>query len=123
MHLLLRAYWELLKTQRLLSRSDFAAVYRYVGLCTVDRDQDFSNRLAEISRAVDTACVWFWKDLSCLHRSAVTAHLLRKNGIAAELVVGAQSLPFQGHAWVEVAGRVVNDKPYIAAIYPVLDRF
>jgi hypothetical protein len=123
MHLLLQAYWELLKTQRFLSRSDFAAVYRYVSSGAANCDHDSANRLLEISRAIDTACVWFWKEVSCLHRSAVTAHLLRKNGIAAELVIGAQSLPFQGHAWVEVGGQVVNDKPYIAEIYPVLDRF
>jgi hypothetical protein len=38
------------------------------------------------------------------------------------MVIGAQVLPFKSHAWVEVDGRVVNDKPYIPEIYRVLER-
>jgi hypothetical protein len=38
------------------------------------------------------------------------------------MIIGVQLLPFLGHAWVEVAGRVVNDKPYVAEIYSVLAR-
>ena len=36
--------------------------------------------------------------------------------------IGAQQMPFKSHAWVEVDGRVVNDKPYTPEIYAVLDR-
>ena len=35
---------------------------------------------------------------------------------------GVQKLPFKAHAWVEVDGRVVNDKPYMREMYTVLDR-
>ncbi len=38
------------------------------------------------------------------------------------MVIGAQLLPFHSHAWVEVDGQVVNDKPYIAEIFQVLER-
>jgi hypothetical protein len=38
------------------------------------------------------------------------------------MVIGAQLMPFRAHAWVEVDGRVVNDKPYAAEVYTVLDR-
>ena len=31
-------------------------------------------------------------------------------------------MPFKAHAWVEVAGVVVNDKPYMPEMYAVLDR-
>jgi hypothetical protein len=48
--------------------------------------------------------------------------LLRRHGVAAEMVIGAQRLPFKAHAWVEVSGQVVNDKPYIPELYEVLDR-
>jgi hypothetical protein len=37
-------------------------------------------------------------------------------------VLGAQMLPFLSHAWVEVDGLVVNDKPYIGEIFQVLER-
>jgi hypothetical protein len=51
-----------------------------------------------------------------------TACLLKQHGIAAQLVIGAQQMPFKAHAWVEVDGRVVNDKPYMSEIYAVLER-
>jgi hypothetical protein len=38
------------------------------------------------------------------------------------MVIGARQLPFKAHAWVEVAGLVVNDKSYVPETYAVLDR-
>jgi hypothetical protein len=38
------------------------------------------------------------------------------------MVVGAQMLPFKSHAWVEIKGAIVNDKPYMLDLYTVLDR-
>jgi hypothetical protein len=50
----------------------------------------------------------------CLGRSLVLWFILRRRGIDAELVIGADA-PRQGeleaHAWVEVAGVPVNDAP------------
>ena len=52
----------------------------------------------------------------CLGRSLVLWFLLRRRGIDAELVIGADrprggELP--AHAWVELAGEPVNDAPDI----------
>ena len=76
----------------------------------------------ELSHAVDLACVFYFKRVLCLQRSAATAVLLRDRGWNAEMVIGAQLLPFQSHAWVEINGRVVNDKPYISEIFQVFER-
>ena len=76
----------------------------------------------ELSHAVDLACVFYFKPVLCLQRSAATTALLRRHGWGAEMVIGAQLLPFQSHAWVEISGRVVNDKPYITEIFEVLER-
>jgi hypothetical protein len=76
----------------------------------------------ELSHAVDLACVFYFKRVLCLQRSAATAVLLRDHGWNAEMVIGAQLLPFQSHAWVEINGRVVNDKPYISKIFQVFER-
>src|SRR5579859_6301004 len=76
----------------------------------------------ELSRAVDLARVFYFKRVLCLQCSAATAVLLRRHGCNAEMVIGAQLLPFQSHAWVEINGQVVNDKPYIAEIFQVLER-
>ena len=77
---------------------------------------------ATICHAVDLACVFYFKPVLCLQRSAVAVTLLRIHGWNAEMVMGAQLLPFQSHAWVEIRGNVVNDKPYINQIFQVLDR-
>ena len=58
----------------------------------------------------------------CLQRSAATAYLLKQFGASAQLVIGAQQMPFKAHAWVEIDGRVVNDKSYVREMYAVLDR-
>ena len=76
----------------------------------------------ELCRAVDLACVFYFKTVLCLQRSAATSLLLRRHGWAAEMVIGTQVLPFKSHAWVELSGVVVNDKPYMLDIYRELDR-
>jgi hypothetical protein len=77
---------------------------------------------ALVCRAVDYACVLYFKQVLCLQRSATTALLLRRYGWHAQMVIGAQVIPFKSHAWVEIGGRVVNDKPYMLDIYQVLER-
>jgi len=76
----------------------------------------------ELSHAMDLACVFYFKRVLCLQRSAATTLLLRRHGWSAEMVTGAQILPFESHAWVEVGDAVVNDKPYMREIYQVLER-
>jgi hypothetical protein len=71
---------------------------------------------------MDYACVFYFKCVACLQRSAATTLLLRRHGFGAELVIGAKLLPFCSHAWVEFEGTVINDKPYMHAIYKVLER-
>jgi hypothetical protein len=68
------------------------------------------------------ACIWYCKEVLCLQRSAATTCLLRKYGVSAHLVIGAQQMPFKAHAWVEVGGEVVNDKKYVRELYARLDQ-
>jgi hypothetical protein len=76
----------------------------------------------DLCRAMDYACVFYFKRVLCLQRSSATTLLLRRHGWSAELVIGAQMLPFKSHAWCEINGVVVNDKPYMPEIYSVLER-
>ena len=76
-----------------------------------------------LCHAMDLACVFYLKRVLCLQRSAATVVLLRRHGWNAEMVTGAQILPFEAHAWVEIANDVVNDKPYMHEIYQVLERY
>ena len=76
----------------------------------------------ELCCAMDIASTLYFKQILCLQRSAATALLLRRCGHTAEMVIGAQVLPFKSHAWVESNGVVVNDRPYIAELYTPLER-
>lgn len=80
------------------------------------------SSLEVLSRAMDMACVLYFKRAFCLQRSAALALLLRRHGWPAQMVIGAQIMPFRSHAWCEVHGTVVNDKPYMPEIYQVLER-
>jgi hypothetical protein len=62
------------------------------------------------SHALDIACVFYPKRALCLQRSAVLVKMLRRRGVPARMVIGAQKLPFKAHAWVEVDGEIINDR-------------
>jgi hypothetical protein len=83
--------------------------------------QGLSHR-EDICTAMDYACVLYFKRVLCLQRSCATTLLLRRHGWKAEMVIGAQLVPFKSHAWVEIEGAVVNDKPYVTEIFHVLER-
>lgn len=72
-------------------------------------------------RSMDIACALYPKRVLCLQRSAATLFLLRRHGWDATLVIGAQTVPFKSHAWVELNGAVVSDKPYMREMYQVLE--
>lgn len=77
---------------------------------------------ADVLWCVDEACVWYWKRAACLQRSVVATWLLRGRGIDAQLVIGFRPLPFESHAWVEIGGEIVNDRPQYQRAFRVLDR-
>jgi len=120
--LFLRAYAQLVVFDICLARGSFESLIRRVRECRARGPSPEADLVASACHAVDLACVWYWKEILCLQRSAATACLLKRCGVPARLVIGAQQLPFKAHAWVEVDGRVVNDKPYVSQIYAVLDR-
>jgi len=120
--LVLKAYWKLILFDLYLARGNFAALYDKVRNYPIGAEAPADSAVEQICSAVDMACIWYWKEALCLQRSAATACLLKKYGVPAQMVIGAQQIPFKAHAWVEVNGRVVNDKPYTPEMYAVLDR-
>lgn len=107
----------------LMNARGFKSVHAAVRMRELRPAPHERHTCADLCRAVDLACVFYFKRVQCLQRSAATAVLLRRHGWKAEMVIGAQLLPFQSHAWVEVDGAVVNDKPYMAEMFAVLERF
>jgi hypothetical protein len=120
--LVLQAYLKLIHIDRYLVRGDFASLYNNVRSCPIATQRSAPSSIERVCHAVELACIWYWKEALCLQRSAVLACLLRHQGVAAQMVIGAQQVPFKAHAWVEVDGRVVNDTPYVTERYAVLDK-
>jgi Transglutaminase-like superfamily len=117
-----QAYLTLIQFDLLLANEEFSALYDKVRNHAVASDNPTEATIEQVLKAVDLACTWYWKEALCLQRSAATTCLLRRHGIRDEMVLGVQDIPFKAHAWVEVSGRVVNDKPYMTEMYAVLDR-
>jgi Transglutaminase-like superfamily len=120
--LVLEAYLLLIRFDLYLARGNFTALYDTVRSYPTEKKSASADDIERICSAMDMACIWYWKEALCLQRSAATACLLKRYGIPAQMIIGAQQMPFRAHAWVEVDGRVVNDKPYTPEMYAVLDR-
>ena len=117
----LAAFRELLWLEVQLRSRGFSSVYQAVRNSGVRQFSQIKN-YSEVCRAVDIACVLYFKEVPCLQRSAAVVRLLRKRGVHAELVIGVQQWPFRAHAWAEIGGQVVNDKPHVIGDFVVIDR-
>src|SRR5258708_22916111 len=109
--LILKAYLKLIHFDLYLARGNFAALYEKVRNYPVGTQTAAPDAVERICSAIDMACIWYWKEALCLQRSAATACLLKKYGVPAQLVIGAQHMPFNAHASAEIGGRLVNHKP------------
>ena len=78
--------------------------------------------LANACAAVNRACTWHPKRSLCLQRASVLVCLLRSLGFPAQMVIGVHKMPFYGHAWAEVDGKVVNDHANAQKFFHVLNR-
>lgn len=100
----------------------FKALRRVVLKEQIARPRNPSTRSEkEVCRAVDLACVFYFRQVSPLEWSAAATLVLRRDGWPADLVIGAQILPHDTYAWVEIEGRIVNDQPNLLEIYQVLE--
>jgi hypothetical protein len=120
--LLLQAYWKLIDFDFCLARGDFAHLHRKVRNYAFRKSASSHASVQKICSAIDVASICYPKQVLCLQRSAATVCLLKRYGFPAQMVIGAQQMPFKAHAWAEVDGRVVNDKSYTPKMYAVLDR-
>jgi hypothetical protein len=119
---ILKTYLMLIFFDHYLQDERFADIHNKVRNYPIRKRTPQPDAVRRVSSAVDMACIWYWKEVLCLQRSAVTACMLKRHGVPAQLVIGVQRMPFKAHAWVEVAGSVVNDKLYTPEMYAVLDR-
>jgi hypothetical protein len=117
-----KAFFGLLAFDILLLGRSFARLHSIVRGWKVARRDASPDAIDRICDAVNHACVWYPKRALCLQRSLVTTCLLRSCGVPAQMVLGAQKLPFKAHAWVEANGRVINERTDVQATYGVWER-
>lgn len=106
----------------------FAVESRFRRLHSLVRNWKVATRCRQdhtvelVSEAINRACCWYPKRVLCLQRSVVTTCMLRDIGVPAEMVLGANRLPFKAHAWVEVLGQPINERENVRRNYLVWDR-
>ncbi len=119
----LQAYATLIKIDFMMRSKSLESIFHLIrGRAPAKTSRGSVVPIAELCHMIDLACVFYVKPVLCLQRSAATVLLLRRYGWRAEMVIGAQMIPFKSHAWAEVDQKVVNDKPYMHEIYGELHR-
>jgi hypothetical protein len=120
----LLAFFALLVADVVLKLGGFPQLQRIVKRWPMSRKhvETADATIACVCGTVDRATRLYVKHTWCLQRAAVTTCLLRTKGVPAEMVIGCRKMPFHGHAWVEVNGRVVNDNEMVHSFYSVLYR-
>ena len=101
---------------------NFRRMHKFVSRWRLGEKTPSDDTVPRVCQAVNYACVLYPKRVLCLQRSAVTTCLLRACGVPAQMIVGAQILPFKAHAWTEVNGAPVNEARDVRKIYEVLER-
>ena len=121
--LAMRAMCELCRYDLVAATLGFRAVHRGLERLRCKRRPAHAGLETSILRTVAAVSSFYWKPVRCLHRSVVTVRLLRRYGIAGQVVIGCRAVPFASHAWVEVDGRVINDSSGYQQKLRVLERF
>ena len=124
--LIAQTLWALITVHRIASRGQMRGLRQYLGVRPERSSHpDASLRAVDVQRiaaVVDDMCALFVRPSTCLHRSFVLARLLRRAGGRADVVLGLKGDPFQGHAWVEIDGAIINDDEERVREYVVLER-
>src|SRR5688572_29814278 len=76
----------------------------------------------EVARRVALAGVFYPGRARCLEQSLALYVLLRRRAVPAQLRLGVQPYPFTAHAWVELDGVALNERPEtISQFVPMQD--
>ncbi len=100
----------------------YSRAHRFLQRSRIARRGAPPDIVDRVCHAVNHASIWYPKRVRCLQRSTVTTCLLRRYGVAAQMAVGAQTIPFKAHAWTEVEGHAINERNDVQKIYSVWER-
>lgn len=105
----------------------FDRVYRWI-VRRAPRPADWSEDRGRLEarrtfRAVQTATRFYYRRRKdCLPKALTTFHLLRRQGLAAEICFGVRKFPFAAHSWVESFGELLDDDPPRVRQFTVIHR-
>ncbi len=115
-----KALFSLLAYDLLNLGRNFARAHKLVSGWKISPRTPQPGTIQKVCTAVNYACVFYPKRVLCLQRSVVITCMLRNCGVPAQMVIGAQKLPFKAHAWTEVGGRPINERRDIQKILPLM---
>jgi hypothetical protein len=119
---LVAAWLGLVLADLVLGLSGFHRFHALLSRIPVRSPERDSAALANaLARVVDRAAAFYFKRAWCLQRSAVAMAVMRFYGVPAKLAIGVHRVPFQAHAWVELHGRVINDRPWLPQSFTVIE--
>jgi len=73
--------------------------------------------------AVQGATMFYYRRRKdCLPKALTTFHLLRRQGIPADLCFGVRKFPFAAHTWVESFGEPLDDNPARVRQFTIIHR-
>jgi hypothetical protein len=85
-------------------------------------DAENGELVQAVCQRVAMAGVFYPGRARCLEQSLALYVLLRRRGVAAALRIGVQPYPFSAHAWVELNGVPLSERPEaIQQFVPIQD--
>ena len=120
--LVIHAYLLLICFDYYLATGDLQGLFSRVRKYRQNRKPPQQLSVALVVAAIDLACVFYWKPVLCLQRAAATTSLMRRHAVDAEMVIGAQRMPFRAHAWVEIHNEIVGERSKLPTSLAILDR-
>jgi hypothetical protein len=74
-------------------------------------------------QAVQNATMFYYRRRQdCLPKALTTFHLLRRQGLPADICFGVRKFPFAAHTWVESFGEPLDDNPARLRQFTVIHR-
>jgi hypothetical protein len=115
------AYVQLLMHDLFMWRRDLAALHHHIRTFATREIAAIPMSTAVVTESFNIACAFYPKQALCLQRSAVLVKMLRRRGLPARLMIGAQKLPFKAHAWVQVYDVIIDDRLASSETFMVLE--
>ncbi len=113
----------LITADAILKLAGFSALHQAVKEWPLRKKASGEPQLiSRLCSAANQACSWYPKQSLCLQRSVILTWLFRSYGVKAEMVIGVHKMPFYGHAWVELEGKVINDDANAQNFFQVVSR-